>query len=77
MSATAGTLGPGFESSEMRLLLTKYAHTAMNIKKKVCKFVTIISVFVPGRSRAVQKLKKWVCTPRDRPGTNTEIIREE
>jgi hypothetical protein len=24
--------------------------------------VTIISVFVPGRSREVQKLKKWVCT---------------
>ena len=34
----------------------------------------IISVFVLGRSRAVQKLKKWVCTTRDRPGTKTEII---
>ncbi len=34
----------------------------------------IISVFVPGRSRTVQKLKKWVCTTRDRPGTKTEII---
>jgi hypothetical protein len=29
----------------------------------------IISDFVPGRSRVVQKLKKWVCTSRDRPGT--------
>ena len=34
----------------------------------------IISVFVPGRSRVVQKLKKWVCTARDRPGTKTETI---
>ena len=34
----------------------------------------IISVFVPGRSRVVQKLKKWVFTGRDRPGTKTEII---
>jgi hypothetical protein len=34
----------------------------------------IISVFVPGRSRVVQKLKKWVCTTRDRPGTKTERI---
>jgi hypothetical protein len=31
-----------------------------------------VSVFVPGRSRVVQKLKKWVCTGRDRPGTKTE-----
>ncbi len=29
--------------------------------------------FGPGRSRAVQKLKKWVCTARDRPATKTEI----
>ncbi len=28
----------------------------------------IIPVFVPGRSRTVQKLKKWVC------GTKTETI---
>jgi hypothetical protein len=34
----------------------------------------IISVFVPARSRAVQKLKKWVRTGRDRVGTKTEII---
>ncbi len=34
----------------------------------------IISVFVPGRSREVQNLQKWVCTTRDRPGTKTEII---
>jgi hypothetical protein len=34
----------------------------------------IVSVFVPGRSRTVQKLKKWVCTTRDRPGTKTETI---
>jgi hypothetical protein len=34
----------------------------------------IISVFVPGRSRAVQKQKKWVCTSRDRPGTKSEIV---
>ena len=34
----------------------------------------IISVYVPGRSRVVQKLKKWVCTSRDRPGTKTETI---
>ncbi len=34
----------------------------------------IISVFVPGRSRTVQNLKKWVCTTSDRPGTKTEII---
>jgi hypothetical protein len=25
------------------------------------------SVFVPGRSRVVQTLKKWVCTTRHRP----------
>ena len=51
---------------------------------------TIISVFVPGQSRVIQKLnyyfsfcprsvwytklKKWVCTARDLPGTKTEII---
>ncbi len=34
----------------------------------------IVLVFVPGRSRVTQKLKKWVCTGRDRPGTKTEII---
>ncbi len=48
----------------------------------------IISVFVPGRSCPVQKLKKWVCTARtvqtqklfvqklfvQKPGTKTEII---
>jgi hypothetical protein len=33
----------------------------------------IISVFVPGRSRSVHKLKKWVCTARARPGTKTDI----
>ena len=33
----------------------------------------IISVFVPGRSRSVRKLKKWVCTARARPGTKTDI----
>ena len=34
----------------------------------------IVSVFVPGRWRVVQKLREWVCTTRDRPGTKTEII---
>ncbi len=43
--------------------------TALDLSLRV---IIIISVFVPGRSRAVQKLKKWVCTARDRPGTKTE-----
>jgi hypothetical protein len=34
--------------------------------------VNCCSVFVPGRSRVVQKLKKLVCTVRDRPVTKTE-----
>jgi hypothetical protein len=32
-----------------------------------CGFVTHVTVLV-------QKLNKWVCTSRDRPGTKTEII---
>jgi hypothetical protein len=48
-----------------------------NVSSSEFTFTTIVtiifSVFVPGRSRVVQKLKKWVCTTRDRAGTKTEI----